>query len=317
MNETVQKEISNKTYSYDRNGNQIKVTDSKTGETQLMEYDADNRLSIYEEYDNAALVMRKEQRYNGATDVIQEKEVRDGKVTVRNNYYENGSVLYVENEKNQLLYLNLMDENGVVITTEQKTEDAATRRAAAKNSVSIESTAIPFPDIWLDFSATAYSIYPKIFNAGRSSVKATAKVSFANITKKVNLGKVSPLSYSKKKRCIAYLTTAHKQSIKVVFTVSNGAQSVSKVVNGSRKLDQKYIEQWIKGSRKNREASITYHFEKHGQKELHMECIKSYVVQADKFRKALRKMGKRQKKDILRMYISGAGNGRGKEDILC
>ncbi|MFR1062552.1 polymorphic toxin-type HINT domain-containing protein [Intestinibacter bartlettii] len=121
--------ISNKTYTYDRNGNQIREVDSVSNEIKNYSYDADNRMSkaIYTKDGVNTLIQNNV--YNGSGQRVTKSE--NGQAT--NYYYQDGNVLYTSGkEDNQteleqtpddynistgITSLNLMETDGEVISS--------------------------------------------------------------------------------------------------------------------------------------------------------------------------------------------------------
>ncbi len=56
--------LSEKSYEYDRNGNQIRETDSATQETKSFTYDARNQMKGYQAKKDGTVVLVQEKRYN-------------------------------------------------------------------------------------------------------------------------------------------------------------------------------------------------------------------------------------------------------------
>ena len=113
---------SKKAYTYDRNGSQISQSDSVTGESAALTYDAAGRLSKYEAKKDNAVVVTQENRYNGNGQRIQKKETQGSQAKTRNYYYQSGTVLYTSDEGGKLTSLNLMGSEGNVIATQRKGE---------------------------------------------------------------------------------------------------------------------------------------------------------------------------------------------------
>lgn len=87
------------------------------GETNILSYDADNRLSKYEGKKNGAVVLTQENQYNGSGQRIQKKETKSGNTAVKNYYYQDGTVLYTTDNEGSLRGINLMGQSGNIIAT--------------------------------------------------------------------------------------------------------------------------------------------------------------------------------------------------------
>ena len=108
------------TYDYDVNGNQIKETDTETGDSVENTYDVENRLSkaVVTKKDKGSVIQ--ENLYNGEGQRIQKKEG----ASVTNYFYEDGMVSYttgVDTGEKQIQNLSGLEDN--VIYAEQKVSD--------------------------------------------------------------------------------------------------------------------------------------------------------------------------------------------------
>ena len=107
------KETSNKTYSYDKNGNQTKEKDSETNVTVENTYDVDNRLSISITTNGEKEVVNQENLYNGNGKRIQKKEGNN----IVNYFYQDGVVLYTTDKDGNKTSQNFVGTDGNVIGT--------------------------------------------------------------------------------------------------------------------------------------------------------------------------------------------------------
>lgn len=107
------KETSNKTYTYDVNGNQTKEKDSVTNITVENTYDADNRLSTSITVNGTKEVVNQENLYNGNGKRIQKKEGNN----VVNYFYQDGVVLYTSDKDENKTSQNFVGTDGNVIGT--------------------------------------------------------------------------------------------------------------------------------------------------------------------------------------------------------
>ena len=107
------KETSNKTYTYDANGNQTKEKDSITNVTVENTYDADNRLSTSITVNGTKEFVNQENLYNGNGKRIQKKEGNN----VVNYFYQDGVVLYTSDKDGNKTSQNFVGTDGNVIGT--------------------------------------------------------------------------------------------------------------------------------------------------------------------------------------------------------
>ena len=107
------KETSNKTYTYDANGNQTKEKDSVTNITVENTYDVDNRLSTSITVNGTKEVVNQENLYNGNGKRIQKKEGNN----VVNYFYQDGVVLYTSDKDGNKTSQNFLGIDGKVIGT--------------------------------------------------------------------------------------------------------------------------------------------------------------------------------------------------------
>ena len=107
------KETSNKTYTYDVNGNQTKEKDSVTNITVENTYDVDNRLSTSITVNGTKEVVNQENLYNGNGKRIQKKEGNN----VVNYFYQDGVVLYTSDKDGNKTSQNFVGIDGNVIGT--------------------------------------------------------------------------------------------------------------------------------------------------------------------------------------------------------
>ena len=107
------KETSNKTYTYDANGNQTKEKDSVTNITVENTYDVDNRLSTSITVNGTKEVVNQENLYNGNGKRIQKKEGHN----VVNYFYQDGVVLYTSDKDGNKTSQNFLGIDGNVIGT--------------------------------------------------------------------------------------------------------------------------------------------------------------------------------------------------------
>lgn len=139
------------------------------------------------------------------------------------------------------------------------------------------------PDVALDWSATAYNIIPIVMNLDSIQIKVVAT---AKIGDKCNSTTFYVKPGDTKKQKIKWdLTTAYKQNITVHFKITANKRSArNKSMPGSRKLDSYLINSWTKSTFKSNEASINYHFDKHGIRENRYDNIKKYTSMAYSYR---------------------------------
>ncbi|MFR9210139.1 MAG: RHS repeat domain-containing protein, partial [Intestinibacter bartlettii] len=104
--------VSNKNYSYDGNGNNIKEVDSIKNITKEMTYDVDNRLDTYTETKNNETTTQNN-LYNGNGQRIQKQE---GNNTI-NYYYQGSNVLYTTNGEGDKTSHNFVGLEGNTIST--------------------------------------------------------------------------------------------------------------------------------------------------------------------------------------------------------
>ena len=108
-----------KAYTYDANGNEIKVKNTKTGEIEEKVYDAENRLSeVSVTKDNKTSVVQ-QNIYNGDGQRIQKTE---GNQTT-NYYYQDGIVSYTTDETGKQTSQNLIGTEGNIIGTQRYSGD--------------------------------------------------------------------------------------------------------------------------------------------------------------------------------------------------
>lgn len=108
------------TYDYDVNGNQIKETDTETGDSVENTYDVENRLSkaVVTKKDKGSVIQ--ENLYNGEGQRIQKKEG----ASVTNYFYEDGMVSYTTGaDTGEKLVQNLSGLEDNMIYAEKKVSD--------------------------------------------------------------------------------------------------------------------------------------------------------------------------------------------------
>ena len=108
-------------YTYGRNGNQMKETDSVSGETITMSYDAANRLIGYEKKKDGTVLLNQKNRYNREGQRIRKEETKGTESSARNYYYQDGKVLYTTDGANQRDSFNLLGREDNVIATARGT----------------------------------------------------------------------------------------------------------------------------------------------------------------------------------------------------
>ena len=110
---------SNKTYTYDVNGNQIKEKDSVTNITVENTYDVDDRLSTSITTNGEKEVVNQENLYNGNGKRIQKKEGNN----VVNYFYQDGVVLYTSDKNGNKTSQNFLGiDRNVIGTTRYSSE---------------------------------------------------------------------------------------------------------------------------------------------------------------------------------------------------
>jgi RHS repeat-associated protein len=106
-------------YSYDKNGNEISQTSTKTGETLKRTYDAKNQLSTVSKEKDGQSTLVQSNDYNGDGQRIQKTE--GGNTT--NYYYQDGVVSSTTDGSGTQTSQNLIGLEGNVIGTERYTSD--------------------------------------------------------------------------------------------------------------------------------------------------------------------------------------------------
>lgn len=144
------------------------------------------------------------------------------------------------------------------------------------------------PDCAFDWWATAYTIKVKVSNFDPQRIKVKATATIGDNNKSVEFYVKSGDTQSRKIKWD--LKTAYKQNINVNFKISEKNKTTrNKDMPGSRKLDKVLIDLWNKGTFDSKEASINYHFKKHGEEVGNGNNIKSYALQAKKYRDKCKK----------------------------
>lgn len=105
-------QTSNKTYTYDKNGNNIQEVDSIKNITKEMTYDVDNRLDTYTETEGNTTITQNN-LYNGNGQRIQKQE---GDSTI-NYFYQGDKVLYTTNGDGDKISHNFIGLEGNTIST--------------------------------------------------------------------------------------------------------------------------------------------------------------------------------------------------------
>lgn len=108
----------NRTYTYDNNGNQVKETDAGGKET-IYEYDADNRLSKVTGKTGDTVDYVQENTYNGFGQRTKKKEGND----VTGYYYDGMAVLYTEDAQGEVTSFNLIGAEDNALMTARIGQD--------------------------------------------------------------------------------------------------------------------------------------------------------------------------------------------------
>ena len=111
---------SEKTYLYDKTGNQIKETDSKTTEVREQTYDVAGNMTRLVKKTGETIELTQENQYNGNGQRIRKSEADDTTIY----FYQNGSVLYTTDGTDNLTSWNLLGSGGAVIGTTRGTGTA-------------------------------------------------------------------------------------------------------------------------------------------------------------------------------------------------
>ena len=104
-------------YSYDANGNQTDVKNTKTGQTESYTYDAENKVSVTDKDGKTGVIQQN--RYNGDGQRIQ--KVEGSKTT--NYYYQDGVVSYTTDGDNIQTSQNLIGTDGNILATQRYGSD--------------------------------------------------------------------------------------------------------------------------------------------------------------------------------------------------
>ncbi|MEE1039005.1 MAG: polymorphic toxin-type HINT domain-containing protein [Eubacterium sp.] len=111
---------SEKTYVYDKNGSQLSETDSITGESRTMTYDAAGNMSRLVAKNGDTITLTQENVYNGNGQRIRKTEADD---TI-NYYYQGANVLYTTDGTGALSAQNLVGISENTIATTRDTGDS-------------------------------------------------------------------------------------------------------------------------------------------------------------------------------------------------
>ena len=111
--------VSEKTYTYDDNGNQIKAEDSKTGEETSYSYDADNRLKRAEGKRGDVIDYLQENSYNGFGQRVEKKEGNEE----TNYFYDGTAVLYTTDENSNMTSFNYIGAEDNILLTARPAEN--------------------------------------------------------------------------------------------------------------------------------------------------------------------------------------------------
>ncbi|MGL4483373.1 MAG: RHS repeat domain-containing protein, partial [Anaerovoracaceae bacterium] len=135
--ETTEKLIPQRSYSYDKNGNEISVKEysknlnQEAGSAEVIAerintYDPANRLSSLTDTKAGKTILAQENEYNGAGQRIKKTEgLEAASPNSKNYYYQAGQVLYTENQAGsnaaKISAFNLLGISDNIIATERKT----------------------------------------------------------------------------------------------------------------------------------------------------------------------------------------------------